>query len=142
MEGNLKLRLAALATMAMAATVSGCGSRVQAGSGLLTEFEYLGCEGDWDEETYAPEVTRNDSGGHIAFLVRNADTCGYDTADKPKAELDGDTLDLRYTLSSSGGDVAACYCEYRARFVVSALPEGIRKISVNGEDARIKGNLR
>jgi len=25
--------------------------------------------------------------------------------------------------------------------VVSALPEGIRKVSVNGEDARIKGTL-
>jgi hypothetical protein len=141
MEGNLRLRLAALAAIAMAATVTGCGSRSQTGTGLLTEFEYLGCEGDWNEETYAPEVARSESAEPISFLVRNADTCGYDTADKPEAELDGDTLELRYTLSSSGGYVAACYCEYRARFVVSALPEGIRKVSVNGDDARIKGTL-
>jgi hypothetical protein len=141
MEGDLKLRLTALAAIAMAVTMTGCGSRVQTGTGLLTEFEYLGCAGDWNEDTYAPEVTRSESAEPISFLVRNADTCGYDTAEKPKAELDGDTLELRYTLSSSGGDMAACYCEYRARFVVAELPEDIRKVSVNGKDARIKGSL-
>lgn len=141
MEGNLKLRLAALATVAMAVTMTGCGSRAQTGTGLLTEFEYLGCEGDWMETTYAPEVTPSRSDGRFSLLVRNADTCGYDTADKPEAELDGDTLELRYSLSSSSGYAAACICEYRARFVVSVPPEGIRKVSVNGEDARIKGTL-
>lgn len=137
---RMRRHLAAATVVAFALSVSGC-SRTEKGTGLLTEFEYLGCAGDWNEDTYAPEVTSSGTRDAATFLVRNPGTCGFDQGTDGKAHVDGNTLKLHYTLSSSGGDVAACICEYRARFLVSGLPEGVTKVRVNGDKARIKGAL-
>lgn len=137
----MNLLTAAPALLAVALTMTACTSRTETGTGLLREFEYLGCAGDWDEDTLAPEVSSTGTREAATFLVRNPASCGFDQGSDGRAGIDGDTLKLRYTLASSGGDMAACICEYRARFLVSDLPEGVTKVSVNGDEARIKGEL-
>lgn len=126
---------------AVAMTMSACTSPTETGTGLLTEFEYLGCAGDWNEDTLVPEATSSGTRGAATFLVRNPDSCGFDQGSNGKAHVNGDTLKLSYTLTSSGGYAAACICEYRARFLVSGLPAEVTKVSVNGDRARIKGTL-
>ncbi|WP_315386456.1 hypothetical protein [uncultured Stenotrophomonas sp.] len=127
--------------IALALAVTGCGYGTETGTGLLTEFEYLGCAGDWNEDRYEPEVTSSGTRDAATFLVRNPGSCGYDQGSNGKAHVDGNTLELDYTLSSSGGDMAACICEYRARFLVSGVPADVTKVSVNGDEARLKGEL-
>ncbi|WP_312327111.1 hypothetical protein [Stenotrophomonas sp.] len=130
-----------LTLLAAALTTTACTPHTETGTGLLTEFEYLGCAGDWNEDTLEPEATSTGTRDAATFLVRNPDTCGFDQGSNGKAHVDGDTLKLSYTLTSSGGDAAACICEYRGRFLVTVLPAEVTKVSVNGDRARIKGNL-
>lgn len=126
---------------AVQSATAACTSHTETGPGLLTEFEYLGCAGDWNEDTLDPEATSSGTRGAATFLVRNTDTCSFDQSSNGKAHVDGDTLKLSYTLTSSGGYAAACICEYRARFVVSGLPADVTKVRVNGDKARLKGDL-
>ncbi|WP_312316103.1 hypothetical protein [Stenotrophomonas sp.] len=108
------------------------------GQGLLKEFKYLGCEGDWEDESYAPEVLRKEEDAVTTYLVRHAAACGYDLAMDPEATLRGDTLKLKYRLDSSGGDMAACYCEYRARFKIATPAAQVRTVKVNGNEAKLR----
>lgn len=137
----LKLLRMVLTLLAVAMTTTACTSHTEAGTGLLTEFEYLGCAGDWNEDTLEPEAASSGTRDAATFLVRNPATCGFDQGSNGKAHLDGDTLKLSYTLTSSGGDAAACICEYRARFLISGLPADVDKVRVNDDNASLKGDL-
>lgn len=137
----MKRPASAIVGIALAMALTGCGYKTETGTGLLTEFEYLGCAGDWNDDTPDPEATSSGTRNAATFLVRNPDSCGYDQGSNGRARVDGNTLKLDYTLSSSGGDMAACMCEYRARFLISGLPADVTKVSVNGDNARIKGPL-
>ncbi|WP_367344750.1 hypothetical protein [Stenotrophomonas bentonitica] len=137
----MKRPASAIVGIALALALTGCGYKTETGTGLLTEFEYLGCAGDWNETIYDPEVTVSGTPGAATFLVRNPAGCGYDQGSNGRARVDGNTLKLDYTLSSSGGDMAACICEYRARFLISGLPADVTKVRVNGDKARLKGDL-
>jgi len=50
----MNLLATAPALLAVALTMAACTSRTETGTGLLREFEYLGCAGDWEEDTLAP----------------------------------------------------------------------------------------
>lgn len=130
-----------LTLLAAALTTTACTPHTETGTGLLTEFEYLGCAGDGNEDTLEPEAKSTGTRDAATFLVRNPDTCGFDQGSNGKAHVDGDTLKLSYTLTSSGGDAAACICEYRARFLISGLPADVDKVRVNGDNASLKGDL-
>ncbi|WP_282295799.1 hypothetical protein [Stenotrophomonas sp. PS02289] len=106
--------------------------------GLLREFKYLGCEGDWEDESYAPEVLRKQEGILTTYLVRSADTCGYDQGMDAKASLSGETIKLSYRLATSNEEMAACYCEYRARFIIATPTSPITTVEVNGDEARLR----
>ena len=110
---------------------------VSNGDGLLKEFKYLGCEGDWEDESFAPEVLHRQEGTVTTYLVRHADTCGYDMGMDPGATLRGDTLKLSYRLETSREEMAACYCEYRARFKIATPAVQVTTVKVNGDEARL-----
>jgi hypothetical protein len=109
--------------------------------GLVRSFEYLGCSGDWPDEGNTPEVWRAGGKSGVYYLVRHADTCGYTIGSKPFAKLSGTKLELSYELSNEDGPMAACPCEYWAKFELSVLPRNLTSISVNGVEARLKGSL-
>jgi hypothetical protein len=110
-------------------------------NGPIKTFEFLGCSGDWADEGNTPDVWRTGSERGTYFLVRHADTCGYTIGSKPAAKIDGNSLELTYELSSPDGAVAACPCEYWAKFELIGAPAKLEKISVNGVEARLKGGL-
>ncbi len=108
------------------------------GQGLLREFKYLGCEGEWEDESDAPEVLRKQEGAVTTYLVRHNSGCGYDRGMASQATLSGETLKLDYRLEMSGdGDRAACICEYRARFRIATPATPISTVVINGKDARV-----
>lgn len=110
---------------------------VSNGEGLLREFKYVGCEGDWEDESFAPEVLRKQEDAVTTYLVRHADTCGYDMGMDPGATLRGETLKLSYRLEASSEEMAACYCEYRARFKIATPGTPVRTVEVNGDEAKL-----
>lgn len=116
------------------------GTSASAG-GLIKRFEYLGCSGDWTDEDNTPEVWRTGSRDGVYYLVRHADTCGYTIGSKPFARLSGTRLELGYELSNEGGPLAACPCEYWAKFELAVMPGRLSEVSVNGTRARLKGSL-
>ena len=116
------------------------GASVPAGA-LLKNFEYLGCSGDWVDEGNAPEVWRPGGKHGVYYLVRHAETCGYTSGSKPFAKLSGTRLELGYELGNDGGPMAACPCEYWAKFELAMEPGRLSEISVNGVKARLKGHL-
>lgn len=122
--------------------MTACTPPIEGDGGLLIRFQYLGCKGDWNDDTLSPEVFRTASGTSTTLLVRNAASCGYDVASKPEAAWNGKSLALRYTLDSDGGDMAACMCEYRARFEVATPLDAFKDVSVNGQDARVREGAR
>ena len=109
--------------------------------GHIKSFEFLGCSGDWTDEDGAPNVWRTGSERRTYFLVRHADTCGYTIGSKPTAKLVGDSLELSYELSNTSGMLAACECEYWAKFELTDTPPKLKMVSVNGAEARLKGSL-
>ncbi|WNH54249.1 hypothetical protein [Stenotrophomonas oahuensis] len=138
-QGNGTMRRTGVVlTVVMGLTACSNPGDVGDGEGLLKEFKYLGCEGDWEDESYAPEVLRNQEGDVTTYLVRHNYGCGYDRGLEPKARLSGETLKLDYRLETSGdGDMAACICEYRARFKIAAPAAQVRTVKVNGDEARL-----
>ena len=139
--------LGVLATLALGGE-SGSGHVQAPGPGTsapagvqLKSFEYLGCSGDWTDEGNTPEVWRAGGKHGVYYLVRHADTCGYTIGSKPFAKLSGATLALGYTLGNENGPMAACPCEYWARFELAVEPGRLSEISVNGVKARLKGGL-
>ena len=128
-------RTGVVLAVAMGLTACSNPGDVSNGDGLLKEFKYLGCEGDWEDESFAPEVLRKQDGAVTTYLVRHADTCGYDMGMYPGATLRGDTLKLSYRLEASSEEMAACYCEYRARFKIATPASPITTVEVNGDDA-------
>jgi len=110
-------------------------------NGLVKSFEFLGCSGDWTDEGNTPDVWRTNSEHATYFLVRHGDTCGYTIGSNPAAKFQRGSLELRYELSNTSGLLAACPCEYWARFELADMPDKIEKISVNGVEARFKGGL-
>ena len=111
------------------------------GAGLVKSFEYLGCSGDWPDEGKTPDVWRAGGKSGVYFLVRHADTCGYTIGSKPFAKLSDSKLELSYELSNEDGPMAACPCEYWAKFELSVVPRDLSAVSVNGVEARLKGSL-
>jgi hypothetical protein len=73
--------------------------------------------------------------------VHHDDTCGHTIGSKPKAKIQGGSLELSYELSNTSGQLAACECEYWAKFQLATVPEKIDTISINGRKARLKGRL-
>ena len=130
------------ADMQATATATGTDkAKSEGANGLVRSFEFLGCSGDWTDEGNTPDVWRTGSEHGTYFLVRHADTCGYTIGSKPAAKIQGTSLELSYELSNTSGMLAACPCEFWARFELSDAPEKLEKISVNGVDARLKGSL-
>lgn len=97
-----------LTLLAVAMTTTACTSHTEAGTGLLTEFEYLGCAGDWNEDTLEPEATSSGTRDAATFLVRNPATCGFEyrarflisglPADVAKVRVNGDNASLKGDL--------------------------------------------
>jgi hypothetical protein len=112
-----------------------------ASGGLIKSFEYLGCSGDWTDDGNTPEVWRTGGKGGVFYLVRHADTCGYTIGSKPFARLSGSKLELGYELSNEDGPMAACPCEYWAKFELTVKPAKVSEVAVNGTKARLKGSL-
>ncbi|MDH5829084.1 hypothetical protein QFW80_00905 [Luteimonas sp. M1R5S18] len=110
-------------------------------NGLVKSFEFLGCSGDWMDEGNTPDVWRTGSENGTYFLVRHADTCGYTIGSKPAAKIHGDSLELSYELSNTSGMLAACPCEFWAKFELAEVPTKLETVSVNGVEARLKGSL-
>lgn len=108
---------------------------------LVRSFEFLGCSGGWPKEERAPDVWQTDSERGSYFLVHHIDTCGYTIGSKPSARIHGGSLELSYELSNTDGMLAACECEYWAKFQLTTAPEKIETISINGRKARLMGSL-
>jgi hypothetical protein len=116
-------------------------ARPESPSGLVKSFEFLGCSGDWTDEGNTPDVWRTGNEHATYFLVRHADTCGYTIGSKPAAKIQGGSLELSYELSNTNGMLAACPCEFWAKFELTDTPDKLETISVNGVEARLKGSL-
>jgi len=116
-------------------------ARPEGSSGLVKSFEFLGCSGDWTDERNTPDVWRTGNEHSTYFLVRHADTCGYTIGSKPTAKIQGGSLELSYELSNTSGMLAACPCEFWAKFELTDTPDKLETVSVNGVEARLKGSL-
>ena len=116
-------------------------TQVASSHGIIKSFEFLGCSGDWTDEGNDPDVWRTGSERGTYFLVRHADTCGYTIGSKPAAKIQGTSLELSYELSNTSGMLAACPCEYWAKFELTDVPAKLDAVSVNGAKARLKGSL-
>lgn len=108
----------------------------------LRSFEFLGCSGDWEEDEIVPQAWRAGRKNKTTFLVRHPADCGYTVGSDPRATISGTRIDLSYSMSNESGDIAACFCEYWAAFELRSLPARITKITINGQQAKLMGDLR
>ena len=126
--------LAAVSAGAIALSLS--GFKLQPGHSVLKSFQYQGCGGDWDEESGAPSIWKRQEGGSLVVLTKHAETCGYDRGEKPLARLvDDKKLILDYTLDTSSDMLAACICQYWAKFELSSSAAQATLIEVHGQKA-------
>jgi hypothetical protein len=105
----------------------------------LQSFEFLGCSGQWEEESFKPNAWRLTKNNQVSFLVRHPGTCGIEGRD-PKAVLVGGNLELSYELHSPDDTTVLCDCEYWARFSFGESALQIRKVTFNGESVGQRGD--
>lgn len=108
----------------------------------LRSFEFLGCSGDWEEDSTVPQAWRAGRKDKVTFLIRHPADCGYTIGSDAKAKISGSKVDLSYAMSNESGDLAACYCEYWASFELLSAPQRVTQVSINGETAKLMGDLR
>ena len=104
----------------------------------LESFEFLGCSGDWNEQSAKADIWRLSTNNRVNYLVRHPGTCGLEGR-KPKAIFANGSLDLTYGLFSAGGPVVMCECEYWARFTFGESALQVRDVTFNGQSAEKRG---
>lgn len=112
------------------------GLRVQfATASSVRAFENAGCVGMLDVAHAAPSVWRGEGRESDALWVERIETCGFDRAGSPVARIGGGFVDLDYALFDGDGYLAACYCRYRAKFVLSEPVAETDHVTVAGRPA-------
>ena len=111
-----------------------------ASSSAVLAFEDEGCAGTLEVEDASPHVWRESgsgaNSGENALWVERIEDCGFDRAISPAARIGGGFVDLDYTLVlDSDGSLAACYCRYRAKFVLSKPVADSDHVTVAGRPA-------
>ena len=105
----------------------------------IKSFEFLGCSGDWNEDTFAADIWRIGSSTGTTYLIRHPGTCGANAARNPKATLAGGVLDLGYEAFSTTDLYASCMCEFWAKYTLSNDVSHVTSATFNTESARLKG---
>lgn len=143
----MKLSARRTVAIALAALVVGVVIKLILPSGpQLKSFTFLGCSGDWMEETLEPQVWRAQTPASTTFLVKHPAICGHTSGSNAQVVVMNErSINFSYELSNDRGDsgaVPVCSCEYWAAFEMKESPKGIDSVSVNGQKARLMSGLR
>jgi hypothetical protein len=106
---------------------------------VLDSFEFLGCSGDWKEQSGKANIWRLTKENRVSYIVRHPGTCGLQGRNA-KILFSNGNLDLNYDLYSKDGSIVMCECEYWARFTFGESAMLVHNVTFGGQPAEQRGS--